>query len=501
MKIIVVEDEERTRNGILNILEKYTDYQVTAVAENGQAGYELIREQKPDLIISDIKMPVMDGLEMLQKLYDEKQELHAILLTGYSDFEYARRALKLQVVDYILKPIELEEFLEVLKKVESKINRSRIQKVTVNQLLENYLEGQEDVYPLLTERMHVGERTEISIFLLSPGSIARETAPELMRQTQELMDAICMENFFLVSMPREHHFMVIVTGTERNRFLRQIFAMKVLKALDETSRCICVYSRIPGLHGLREELLAMKDMLKYGFSLEEGTIIDRELIKTVEYTPISYPEPLEQSICRELRNGNTEKVRSLGEQFISAVIESQADPAQVKEYVLRFAAGIIRVAVDVREQISENQDIRYVLETIAKCETGKEVRYHFEKILHAVTDDGESSDMTENGMILNAISYIRENYGKDITLTDMAKRSGVTPEYLSKLFYRETGVNFVSFLQSFRISVAKRMLLSGKYKIYEVSEAVGFHDQKYFVKVFKKLCGVTPSEYKRENNL
>ncbi|HIU75951.1 MAG TPA: helix-turn-helix transcriptional regulator [Candidatus Pelethocola excrementipullorum] len=102
-------------------------------------------------------------------------------------------------------------------------------------------------------------------------------------------------------------------------------------------------------------------------------------------------------------------------------------------------------------------------------------------------------------MILNVLAFIRENYGQEITLTDAASCCGVTPEYLSRVFTHEMGVNYSSFLQNFRVSIAKQLLLSGKYKVYEVSEAVGFHDQKYFTKVFKKLCGVTPAEYKREN--
>ena len=102
MKIIVVEDEPKSREGILNILARDTEYEVAAVCGNGKEGLEAVKEHRPDLVISDIKMPVMGGLEMLEGILKEGIEVQAVLLTGYSEFEYARRALKLQVVEYVL---------------------------------------------------------------------------------------------------------------------------------------------------------------------------------------------------------------------------------------------------------------------------------------------------------------------------------------------------------------------------------------------------------------
>ena len=118
MKIIVVEDEPKSREGILNILARDTEYEVAAVCGNGKEGLEAVRKYRPDLVISDIKMPVMGGLEMLEKILEEGIAVQAVLLTGYSEFEYARRALKLQVVEYVLKPLEVDDFLEVLHKAE-----------------------------------------------------------------------------------------------------------------------------------------------------------------------------------------------------------------------------------------------------------------------------------------------------------------------------------------------------------------------------------------------
>ena len=158
MRIVVIEDENKTRNGIVNMIRQFTAHEVVGTAENGQEGVELVRQARPDLIISDIKMPVMDGLEMLQQLYDEKIKFNAILLTGYSDFEYARKALQLQVVDYLLKPLDVEELLKNLSAVETRIYNTRNTQMSPEQMIANYLDRRsgerEAVEPLLNEILH-----------------------------------------------------------------------------------------------------------------------------------------------------------------------------------------------------------------------------------------------------------------------------------------------------------------------------------------------------------
>lgn len=497
MKIIVVEDEPKSREGILNILARNTEYEVAAVCGNGKEGLEAVKKIRPDLVISDIKMPVMGGLEMLEKILEEGISVQAILLTGYSEFEYARRALKLQVVEYVLKP------LEVLQRAEGNIKKNRVEKVSAEQLLWTYFTGtdmdRQQTGPILRETLQVDDRTQISLFLIYPCSLANETGSELQKHTTELLDSLCMENYYVMSLPRQQGFLVMLTDTERNKNLFKIFKTRIYHSLCQITECHCSYGILYGFTGLNERLSELKDMMQYAFSLPEETILSRELVDSVTYKELEYPDYLEQSIYREIRSGRYEKVRMIGEQFAKTVIDSEGRPACIREYILRFAAGVLRVAGETRGSLEAGEDTSYIMENIARSTSKREVRYQFEKIMNAVASSRETLDITENGMILNVIDFIRSNYQREITLSEAAEGCCVTPEYLSRIFCRETGVNFTSFLQNFRVSTAKRLLLSGNYKVYEVAEMVGFHDQKYFVKVFKKLCGVTPSEYKREN--
>ena len=505
MRIVLVEDEHKTRNGILNMIKQFTAHEVVGVGENGQEGYELVKEKQPDLIISDIRMPVMGGLEMLQKLFDEKVRFNAILLTGYSDFEYARKALQLQVVDYLLKPLDVEDFLKNLSAVETRICNTRIQQVSVEQLLINYKECQEEqkdsVRLVLQEMLHMNDKTELTLFLLSPGRMFVDRVAEFMNCTKELLESLCIENSCVISVPGEKRILVIAAGTERNRGFKNRFAIKVLPELEEIGACTCVCHRVWGIENLWPGVEQMTGWLPYAFSLDPDRMIDEETVAQVRYGPLEYPEHLEKSMIRELRNGNKEKIEEYGNKFIREVADSNGRPEEIRECAVRLIANVFNVAREMKEYFNQEENIQYFIEMVVLSESRSEVHYQLEKFIHMISKEPGEEMPTENGMVMNAVSYIRTNYKEDITLTDVARICRVTPEYLSRIFYRETGINFSAFLQNFRISAAKRMLMTGNYKIYEVAEAVGFHDQKYFIKVFKKLCGVTPSEYRKESRL
>lgn len=502
MRIVIVEDEPKTREGLIHIISKHTSHIIEGTAEDGQAGLALIHKLKPDLIISDIKMPVMDGLSMLEAVKAGGMDIQALLLTGYSEFEYARKALQLGVAEYVLKPLAADEFLNTLKEVEGRLQKRKVERASVSQLIWSCLYGQEkdkeDTLALLKRTLQVNEKMQTSLFLIRPLSIANETVTEMLEQIQLRLEALCIENYYTIILSREQGFLVMITDTQRNRRLRDIIEARVLKPLLDISLWVCSYMVIYDFAGLDGVLRKMRSLLDASFSFPEGTIIDQSMVEGLHYEEIPYPDFLAQMMFREIRNGNSEKIKKIGEQFKETIIESSGEPACIREYTSRFAAEILRVAREIKDNRLKEDGMEYAVVGIAKSTTRKEICYQLDKIISAIARKDESV-ITENGMILNVIGFIRDNYQSDVTLSEAAAMCGVTPEYLSRIFYKETGVNFSSFVQNFRISMAKRLLLSGNYKVYEVSRQVGFHDQKYFVKVFRKLCGVTPSEYKREN--
>ena len=226
MRIVIAEDEPKSREGLIRLIRRFTDYEIVGVAENGEEGYRLTEKEKPDLVLSDIKMPVLDGLGMLQKIKDAGIEVQAVLLTGYSEFEYARKALQLQVVEYVLKPMDIDQFLDVLKKVESRIVKQKAEQVTPERLLWNYIGSSEEerelIRPMLEEKIGVRKDTQFAMLLIHPDSMANESYGELKAELENQMEILCIENYYMLVRPGEQGgIYIVLVDTERNQTLKR----------------------------------------------------------------------------------------------------------------------------------------------------------------------------------------------------------------------------------------------------------------------------------------
>lgn len=501
MRVVIVEDEPNTRNGIIKIIEKYTPHEVVAGESDGEAGLETVLSLRPDVVITDINMPKMDGLTMVNKIREAGSLTAAILLTGYSEFEYAQRAIQLSVMEYLLKPLDVEDIMEVLGTVEERISKNKVEKVSAEQLLFSLLTGdendQEMVQRQLAERIRNQKDQVISMFLVQSESILEDTTAQMAEVLKDSLDAICLTGFFIFKLPYEKQILVMISDGQNVKYLKSIFKTQILKELKKKGEFLISYGELKSLSMLKDTLKQMQEYLSYAFVFPDSFIIDGQLIQDLSFEKVEYPEYLERGIKRDIRNGNKEGIKRNARKFEEAVIESREEPSVVKNHTVRFVMAALNTARD----LMKNKDIealyQYLLNDMMKTSIRENFLNNYWKMMDMVANDKETAALTGNGMILNVIEFIRQNYDKEISLSDAADLVGITPEYLSKLFTREMGINFCTFLGEFRISIAKKLLATGNYKIHEVAEMVGYRDTKYFNKVFRSIMGVSPSDYRK----
>lgn len=501
MRIVIVEDEPKTKEGLIKIINKYTNYEVCGVASNGFEGIQLIKEMKPDLIISDVQMPVMDGLTMLRTLEQEGITYYALILTGFSSFDYVRKALHLGVVDYVLKPVDIESFISVLCETEAKILKEKSEKINSAQLIWSLMtceqEKKEQLIHQLSDQLQVIDSMEITLFLVKPDSLDQETVGEMIHCITDKMNSLCIMNFHIIHLSFSYGILVLLIDTEKNTRLNKMFSTHILPCLNMIGNCHCSYTTILGLTRLENAITELKELLFYAFVYGNEVILDKQMVEKLKFSPISYPEDIENRIRKEIINGDYEKALKTSKKFKELIIESNGRPEVIREYTARFSFGIYNIVKEYYTQHEPLLIFHYFINNIIESKTKDDLILNYEKIvktIHSATDEEMNID---NIIVLKVINFIRDNYRKNITLSEAANLVGITPEYLSKLFNQEINVNFVVFLRNFRISIAKRMLLSGKYQIQEVADHVGFKDPKYFNKVFKSVCGISPSEYKK----
>jgi two-component system response regulator YesN len=499
MRIVIVEDEPKTREGLISIVG--TDYEICGIASDGFEGIKLIKELKPDLIITDIQMPGLDGLSMLRQLEEEGIVYYALILTGHSSFDYVRTALHLGVVDYVLKPVDIENFRSLLNETEAKILKEKSEKINSAQLIWSLVTGEqeekEQLIRQLSNLLQANDRMEITLFLVKPDSIDQETVSEMIHCMKDKMNSLCIMNFHVVHLSFEYGILVLRIDTEKNKFLNKVFTAHILPCLNSIGSCRCSYISIFGLTRLENAITELKDLLSYTFVYGSEVILNKQMVEALEFIPISYPLDLENRIRKEIINGNYEKALKISDKFKEMIIESKGRPELIREYTARFSSSIYNVAKEYNTQSEPKLIFHYFINNMIDSKTKTDLILNYEKIIHNILTGTDEEMDIDNLTVLKVINFIRDNYSKDITLSESANLVGVTPEYLSKLFNQKINVNFVAFLRNFRISIAKRMILSGKYRIQEVAEQVGFKDPKYFNKVFKSVCGISPSEYKK----
>lgn len=270
-----------------------------------------------------------------------------------------------------------------------------------------------------------------------------------------------------------------------------------MRVLKEKGEFLISYGELENISELRDTLKQLQEYLTYTFVFQEQCVIDRELVGNLSFERVEYPEYLEHGVRRDIKNGNKEGIRINARKFEKLVILSREEPKVIKNHTVRF----VMAALNTARNLMKNKDIEALYEYLLSnmMETGiREIFLNdYRKMIDMVADDREKNDLTDNGMILNVIEFIRQNYDKDVSLSDAAGLVGITPEYLSKLFTKEMGINFSTFLGEFRVSIAKKLLATDNYKIHEVANMVGYKDTKYFNKVFRSIMGMSPSDYRK----
>lgn len=501
MKIVVVEDEPNTRNGIIKIIEKYTSHEVAAGESDGASGLQSVLSLGPDVVITDINMPKMDGLTMINKIREAGAETAAVVLTGYSEFEYAQRAIQLAVVEYLLKPLNVEDILEVLDRVEARLSKSRAKEVSAEQLLFSLLtgdgSGRETVEKRFAEKIRHQNDQVISMFLIRSESILEDTTNQMAETLENSLNAVCLTGFFIFKLPYEKSLLVMISDGQNVRYLKNIFRTQAIRELKKTGEFLISYGELTHLSMLKDRLKEMQELLSYTFLFPDSRIIDRELIESMTFEKAEYPESIEHAVRRDIKNGNKEGIRKNAGKFEKAVIESRETPQAIKRHTVRFVMALLDAAGDLMENGDVEALYQYLLNDMLKTSIREIFLNNYWKMIQMIANDREEDALTDNGMILNVIEFIRHNYHREISLTEAADLVGITPEYLSKLFSKEMGINFVTFLVEFRVSIAKRLLAAGNHKIYEVAEMVGYKDTKYFNKVFRSVMGVSPSDYRK----
>jgi two-component system, response regulator YesN len=524
IKLLIVDDEIEIRNGIRNKIDwEGNDIVVCGEAGNGNEALSIINEVHPDVLLVDVRMPKMNGLELVEYLSVNKPEIKSIILSGHDDFSYAQRALKLGAFDYLLKPCLPNQILETILKAKTSIEKSNITK----EMYSNLKIKLNEALPLLKEKFLIslikGEQRSLhniqeKFDFLKINLKINNTALILMRFDNV---EVCSRNYSY----NDYELLKFAIKNISEELLTACFLCEVFENNDDIVVIINLQNCsevLPHLNSIKmniKNLLNLdisiglgkwySDICKIGnsyseavkavetrFFLDEDVIVDYEDIKDMDREENLYPINEEKIILNCINTRNAEDIEENLNRFFEVLLSGKSSKDLHMKSALALLLSIYHLCIEKGISTEEifGQDFS-CFDDFLKTKSMGQLKAMLLSNIKAIINYTDSKKCN-NKTVTAVIKYIDANYMKGLSLEILAKEVFISPTYLSYLFKQCQGISFVDYLNKVRLVKASELLKSSNMKTYEVSSAVGYSDEKYFSYVFKKYTGMTPAQYR-----
>ncbi len=502
MKIVIVEDESAIREGLKEMINGNTSHTVIGTCKNGIEGISFIQEHQPDLVITDIRMNQMGGLEMLAKLKKLGIEPLSIVISGYSEFEYARDALRLGVEEYLLKPVSIDALQELLEKIEQKAAKSSIQMVKKP---ENYVReyffgtGEEQKEALLALKKIIPEEKNkiYGIFAGYFGNVKKEHLKEIehpLRSIKYQFSALtCLDTW-----EESISFRILILKGSQSEIHDFTMAFDNMVKFDyqmQRQELPWGMDCCTQIENCKDCFENIKEMLVRCVSKGCFKLFSAGDFSEQEYREISYPIQADRKVLSALERGDYAQVKKEMDQFLQQIIREEYRAKEIRRAALKLVTRMMDMAKEINQKAYEKMKEQDYLKEVLLAYTKEELQRTLYQVGKLVCDKCKKEGIS-NYTINRTLEYVETHFKEGITLEKTAEVLNITPEYLSTLFKREMGMNFSVFLKEFRMKQAKRLLKSTNLKIYEIAQECGYSNSNYFTKVFKEVTGISPAEYR-----
>lgn len=520
-RVVLVDDEEEIRLGISRKIDwENLGFSLAGQAQNGVEALEVCEQVKPDVVISDIKMPFMDGLELGRRLRQTLPAAKLVILTGFDDFEFARQAVSINVFEYLLKPIDAQELSLILSRLHQEIDKSRAELKNVERLRRQYEETLPVLRGMFYTRLLDGSLRPDQVYdragryeLTLTGDKWAAALIHVGKMNGEVDELVflTLQSFFgqyfeldgcaIHTLIYKDHLAVIAA------FTKQIPIYTFLNELERVRRLTGSETRLRLTIGageivdhpweLSESVKGARNALDYRVLLGSGRTIYIQDVEPRQNREISFDENDEQDLIRAIKVGTEDQLRQVVGELMEKV--RSASIGQCQMFFLDWMNCLLKVARDGQipaEEIFGKEGIR--MEKLADFSSpGQMGSWCFDHCLHLwELLDKRRNDSTWN-LVDQAKEYIMEHYPEsDLSVDSLCAHLHLSPAYFSTLFKKNTGMSFTSYVTKVRMEAAVKLLRDTDEKNYRIAEKTGYIDPNYFSYVFKRYYGVTPTKFR-----
>lgn len=534
MKVFFVEDEYIVREGIKNNIDwEKNGYDFCGEASDGELAFPMISEKRPDIVITDIRMPFMDGIELSRMIKEEYPEIKIIILSGHEEFEYAKAAIQIGVEEYLLKPINGDELLQVVNRVAQKIKEENESRETLQegegdenfeyakrQLLSSLIDDNAS----LSDAMEQGKKIHLNLmaqcYNIMMLKLQRKNKEqgfsqrilELYKTMEDTLKEQDGQSIMFDRAPEGKVILFMGSGEEEIRRNMDVFAgqfREILPEYEDVTYFGSVGVPVMRLRELGESYEAASHGFSYRFLTEPNQIVDNHTVFdqtrnekkfSCSIGSVDIQNLDKQKIESFLKGGEMDEIHFFVEEYMKNTGDAGKNSMIFRQYIVMdmfFAAShFLTQITDGREQLGEPFESP---EQMQKIVSDLEATVVYIKELFTKVMQVRDAQTTEHNsdVVENAKKYISENYhDEELTLNTVAHEVNVSPNHLSAMFSQKTGQTFVKYLTDVRMHRAKELLKCTSKRSNEICEEVGYRDPHYFSYLFKKNVGCSPIQYR-----
>lgn len=509
IKIALVDDELTSRNMMKRLLENNLLYEVAADFQSGKTALEWLRKNRIDILLCDMQMPEMNGVELMRNVHIIDEYLPVVAISGFDDFNYVRGSLINGAANYLLKhELSREKLLNVLEQVREKyriIPEGR--KVSHKRGYCIYDEEEftaEHIRGMVQEGSIDFECSNLTAIAIGPdyrlmGDINfSEYKNDISKAILDMLNQMLGENYkYLVYVTKAHHLLLLLSFADVRSTLLMLNTMsnlvsrlqrQVMRMLDITVTIVSGDIH-KDLQQVIKEAIKLEGILKDKFYLGGNRIVSATVTKKLVYSDAELPGTMWNQLEYELANNLTGCTDALHDIF-----EFMEKERYVSENVYRNSLKIIHMMKE--KEIMDDRESADIEVRMGEYEEYEQYRSAILDVFSTKIQLMQNTRKKEySPQIVQVIEFLNQNYAKEISLKECAERIGSSYTHLSREFKKETGMRFVEFLNRQRVNKAKSLLIRENMPMKKIVELSGFRNYTYFFKVFKEIEGITPSEF------
>jgi two-component system response regulator YesN len=511
MKIVVVEDEIIIREGIVSLLKKFYPCNTEIFEANcGKDGLAVIRNVRPNIVITDIRMEPVSGLEMLNILAAQDHlAFKTLILSAYSEFDYAKQAISLGVYEYIVKPVDVGEFQLIMSRLENEIIRESLIKYgnsSIFDSLENVLSGilskqidfNHDVSKYVEDKYAIMPNRIILTLYVYCGKVGKERYNLLLQKVKMLLRHDHNGTSCIIAISEENALLCVFFNNQDIGQLERCIKETIMKTVNKSisGSAVFVIDWFKGIENIGDSFKNLKKYLQWNISLGNECLISVKELEEKKCLSAPYPIKIERDSIARLCSDDNNGLREQGMLFIRYFSGNCYSPDSIKKCCIRYFMALLQVIKELNYNAYATISEQEILDEIKSANVAGELENALSRLFDASLNTINA--INASSIVKKVIRIVEEYYKNGITLKEVANELGLSPDYISVQFISDLGVNFSTYIKNFRLSEAKKLLIGTELKIFEIAHRTGYTDAKYFSRVFTEAEGVHPLDYRKK---